>query len=190
MMILAVGTASPLLGAAILFAFTLGTSPIFFTLGVAASHLMKKKAFVYISCLVITILGIISINTGQILRGSPQTLQNYATVIQSIFSNNSPQVQGAVAQVDASGKQEVTINVTSNGYEALSSTLKAGVPTKLTMVSNNVQSCARSFLIPSLGISKILPLNGSTEIEFTPTKSGNLTYTCGMGMYTGSFTVL
>ncbi|CAN5293541.1 hypothetical protein BH10PAT1_BH10PAT1_3460 [soil metagenome] len=189
MMILAVGTGSAVLGAAILLAFTLGTTPVFFTLGVTASHLMKKKAFIYISCFVIIILGILSINTGQILRGSNQTLQNYAIALKSMFGNQ-PQIAGVATKIDADGKQQITINVTSGGYQALSNTLKVGVPTKLIMVSNNVQSCARSFLIPSLGISKILPQDGNTEIDFTPTKAGSLAYTCGMGMYTGSFNVL
>jgi len=192
MMVLAVGSRSAVFGAGILFAFTLGTSPVFFTLGVAASSLMKKKAFVYISSLVIFVLGVLSINTGQILRGSGQTLQNYGTVLKSVFNNSKPtgQVAGTTAQINAQGKQEATINVTSGGYSAPSNVLKVKVPVKLTMVSNNVQGCARSFLIPSLGISKILPQNGNTEIEFTPVRTGPLAYSCGMGMYTGKFNVV
>src|SRR5258708_29201265 len=53
MMVLAVGTRSAITGAAILFAFVLGTSPIFFTIGVAAQELMKKKSFVYLASFVI-----------------------------------------------------------------------------------------------------------------------------------------
>lgn len=192
MMVLAVGSRSPLFGAGILFAFTLGTSPVFFTLGVAASSLMKRKAFVYISSMVIFVLGVVSINTGQILRGSSQTLQNYGTVLKSVFNNSKPtgQVAGTTAQINAQGKQEATINVTSGGYSAPSNVLKVKVPVKLTMISNNAQGCVRSFIIPSLGISKILPQNGNTEIEFTPVKTGTLAYSCGMGMYTGAFNVI
>ena len=94
MMVLAVGTRSAITGAAILFAFGLGTSPVFFTIGVAASSLMKKKSFVYLASFVIIILGILSINSGQVLRGSPQTLQNYWNVIGQTFSiNNSPAIE-------------------------------------------------------------------------------------------------
>ncbi len=193
MMVLAVGTRSATLGAAILFAFVLGTSPVFFMIGVAASSLMKKKSFLYFASFVIVILGVLSINSGQVLRGSSQNLQNYWIAIKTIFSNtNNPSVsnQNGLAKIGSDGKQEVIINAASNGYSSEIKTLKVGVPVKLTMVSHNVQSCAKSFLIPSLGISKILPQDGNTEIEFTPSKTGTLAYTCGMGMYTGSFSII
>ncbi len=185
MMVLAVGTRSGILGAGILFAFVLGTSPVFFTIGVAASSLMKKKGFIYFASFVIIILGVLSINSGQILRGSPQTLQNYWIAL----TQNS-NTGGEIAKINNSGQQEITIIATSNGYSSKTTTLKAGVPVKLTMVSRNVQSCARSFLIPSIHVSKILPQDGITEIEFTPDRAGILSYTCGMGMYTGSFNVI
>ncbi len=191
MMVLSVGSGSAFNGALLMFAFTLGTSPVFFTLGVTALTLLKKKAFIYPASFVIFILGVLSMNSGQVLRGSPHTLQNYGTAIGTIFSNtNRPAVAGAAAQLDSEGKQEVTIDVASSGYSKPSGAIKVGVPVKLTLISNNVQSCARSFLIPKLNVSKILPQNGSTEIEFTPKEIGQLPYTCGMGMYNGQFTVI
>ena len=88
------------------------------------------------------------------------------------------------------GVQEVTIEVTSFGYKSDVKTLKAGIPVKLLLVTKNVQSCARSFLIPSLNYSQILPTNGTTEFDFTPEEVGILNYTCSMGMYTGLFNVI
>jgi sulfite exporter TauE/SafE len=187
MMALAVASASPLYGALIMLAFTFGTSPVFFAMGVAAIELLKKKAFVYITSTAIVLLGFLSINTGQILRGSPHTIQNYWA---AITSSNSTSSRGNVAKLTPDGKQDVVINVRSNGYSTVTQQIQAGVPVKLTLLSTNVTSCAKSFLIPTLGISKILPENGATTIEFTPSKTGTLSYTCGMGMYTGSFNVL
>ena len=40
-------------------------------------------------------------------------------------------------------------------------------------------------MIPSLGISKLLPENGLENISFTPTATGRITFSCSMGMYTG-----
>lgn len=64
------------------------------------------------------------------------------------------------------------------------------MPVKLVIKSQNVQSCARSFIIPTLKINKILPTNGAETIEFTPEELGQLSFSCGMGMYTGSFNVI
>lgn len=177
MMALAISTANPLYGAGIMLAFTLGTAPVFFGMGVAFTKLLQNKSFVYIASIAILLLGINAINSGQVLIGSAHTLQNYYKVI---FNDN------AISKVG----NEVQIDVTNRGYKANINTLKLGVPVKLTLNSKNVTSCARAFVIPSLGINKVLPQNGETVIEFTPKKLGNLTYTCSMGMYTGQFTVV
>lgn len=177
MMLYAIGTSNPFWGAGILFAFMLGTSPVFFAIGIASSELFKKKAFNYIAAAFIFVIGIVSINSGQILRGSVHTLQNYYSVI---VGNQQTSKIGNV----------VNIEITNRGYKSDVNTLKLGVPVKLILKTSNVTSCARAFTIPDLNYFKILPATGTGTVEFTPTKLGNLTYTCSMGMYSGSFTVI
>ncbi len=185
MMIVALGTASPIQSALIMFAFVLGTSPVFFALGVSLTKLMKYKAFNYISAGVITIFAIISLNSAMGLFGSTHTLQNYWAVISG--KTRTQEVKSAgVAQ----GYQEAKITVLNNGYKSDVTSLKVGIPVRLKLVTNNIFSCSRSFTIPSLNISKILPSTGEEVIEFTPTKPGRLAYSCSMGMYTGSFQVV
>lgn len=188
MMVVAVSSGSAISGGSIMFAYTLGTIPVFATLGLGASKLLERKAFAYIGSTLIIILGLLSINTGQVLRGSVHTAQNYWYVITN--PNNEAEASGQIAGVTTDGKQQVTINVESNGYQTSASTLKAGVPVKLTLKTNDVYSCARAFTIPSLKISKVLPVNGEETIEFTPTKTGRLTFSCSMGMYGGEFKVI
>lgn len=177
MMLYAIGSGSPLWGAGIMFAFILGTSPVFFTIGFAATELLKKKSFVYIASIFILIIGLISINSGQILRGSVHTFQNYWAVI------SNKEVTARVGNV-------VNLEVTNSGYKTDVNTLKLGVPVKLILNSKNVRSCARAFTIPDLNYFKVLPETGQEIIEFTPTKLGQLTFTCSMGMYSGSFNVV
>ena len=183
MMLLALGSGSAVWGAGIMLAFTLGTTPVFYLIGLAATEALKHKAFSAAAASFIFIIGTLSINSGQILRGSVHTLQNYWMVL-----------VGTVEEVKAAtvrgGSQEVTIKVTNSGYQSSVNTLKAGVPVKIKLVSENVKSCARAFAIPDLNYFKVLPQTGTEEIEFTPTKLGKLTYTCSMGMYTGSFNVV
>ena len=177
MMLYAIGTGNPVLGAGIMFAFVLGTSPVFFLIGMASQELFKKKAFNYIAAIFIFVIGLISINSGQLLRGSVHTLQNYWKVL--VNSNETARVGNIV-----------NITVTSGGYKTDVNTLKLGEPVTLKLITKDVRSCALAFTIPAYNINKILPSTGTTTIEFTPTKLGNLTFTCSMGMYSGSFNVI
>lgn len=190
MMILAVASGNALTGAGIMFAFTLGTSPVFFGLGLTTLELIKRRAFALVASLVIASLGVLSINTGQVLRGSVHTLQNYWIAATASDQELAVGRGGKVAGVNTEGKQEATINVTNQGYSSSITTLKAGVPVKLNLIANNALGCTRAFVLPSLNISKVLPQNGTEVVEFTPTKAGRLAYTCSMGMYGGSFTVV
>jgi sulfite exporter TauE/SafE len=176
MMIYAIGAGSALGGAGIMFAFILGTFPVFFLFGMASSQIFKNRILTIVASVVIALIGILSINTGQILRGSVHTLQNYWRVI-------APQTAVKAGSV-------VNIEVTNFGYKSDINTLKVGVPVKINLITKNVTSCARAFVIPSLNYSKVLPANGTTEINFTPEAAGILTYTCSMGMYTGQFTII
>jgi sulfite exporter TauE/SafE len=184
MMLLAVSAGNPLTSALILFFFVLGTSPVFFIIGLVASEMFRKRAFSIVAGLVVATLGLITINSGQVLRGSVHTFQNYYRV-----AFNETSGPGNVAQV-TDGFQEVTITVTSHGYTSNVKSLKAGIPVRLTLVTNSVTGCSRAFTIPDHGISKVLPQTGSEILEFTPEKLGNLTYTCSMGMYSGSFNIV
>ncbi len=176
-MLLAIASGNPITAATIMFAFILGTIPVFFAIGLAANELFTHKAFLIIAALVVAIMGIVSINSGQILRGSVHTLQNYWLVI------TGPGEAAKVGNV-------VNIQVTNRGYTADINTVKVGVPVKLILNTNNVTSCARAFTIPSLNFFKMLAATGTETIEITPTKVGRLTYTCSMGMYSGYLNVV
>ncbi|OGM14831.1 hypothetical protein A3D84_04920 [Candidatus Woesebacteria bacterium RIFCSPHIGHO2_02_FULL_42_20] len=188
MMVLAVASGSVFSGAAIMFFFTLGTTPVFGIIGAAALELLSKKPFAYLAASVVTILGILAINTGQVLRGSPHTIQNYIKV--AAKGQDAYTLQGKTAGLDNAGMQVVSIDVSNYGYSASASVLKVGVPVKLKLKTQNVTSCSRAFTIPVLNLTKILPESGEEILEFTPAKPGRLAYNCSMGMYTGSFTVV
>lgn len=182
MLILSMGTGRAMDGALIMFLFTLGTSPVFFALGLTITNIFKHNILSKIAALTIIAIGFSAINNGQVLRDSPHTFQNYKRVI---FGNSV--ANGEVKIID--GYQIVEITATNSGYKTDTKNLKAGVPVKLKVFSKNVQSCARSFIIPSLDVNTLLPVSGEEIIEFTPTKKGLLNFSCGMGMYTGSFNI-
>lgn len=188
MMVLAIASGNALSGAGIMFAYTLGTSPVFFALGVSAAHLMKKKAFNYLTVGLILMLGLMAINTGQIIRGSKHTFQNYMA---AITTPPTKEVNaGKVAGLNAEGFQEVTINVLTGGYMSDVDSIKAGVPTKIKLVTNRTGGCSRAFVIPKLKYQVFLPATGEEIVEFTPAEKGALSYTCSMGMYTGKLNII
>lgn len=181
-MAVAVASGNPFSGAAIMFAFILGTSPVFFILGATVVELLQKKIFSYAAAAIIAVFAVLSINGGLGLTGSPYTLQNYYRAATGEVT------VGSTAAVTG-GVQDVTITVKSTGYIASANTIKRGVPVRLTLTTNNTQGCSRAFTIPDLNISKVLPVTGTTTIDFIPPKAGRLAYSCSMGMYTGAFTV-
>lgn len=187
MMLLAIASGSAFWGALIMGAFTLGTSPVFFGLGIASGKILQHPKLKYFAALVIFVLGISALNTGQILRGSPHTLQNYLAVLG--VGREKDNVLGE-AQVNSEGFQEAEIRVVSGGYKSQVKTLKAGVPTRITLTTKNTKGCARAFTIPEFNILKVLPETGTEIVEITPTKTGRLNFTCSMGMYSGYFEVI
>jgi uncharacterized protein len=187
MMILAISSGSVFWGAAIMFAFILGTSPVFFALGLASTKILSNPKLKLAGAAAILILSFMSINTGQVLRGSPHTLQNYYSALKDKEAQAS---SGKSAVVGAEGSQEAEIRVITGGYRSEVKTLQSGVPVTLKLVTENTLGCSRAFTIPEYNISLILPETGVKTVEFTPTKTGKLTYTCSMGMYTGSFDVI
>jgi uncharacterized protein len=190
MMATAVSTGSPMLGGLVMGAFVLGTSPIFLLLGSAVVALLKRKAFAYVAAIIVMIFGLMSVNGGLVARGSIYTMQNfYQAAVGPSAISRQPSEKDIITAKIVGGKQEVLVTVTNNGYRSDVKALKVGIPVRLTVMTNNVHSCARAFTIPEFNISKVMPVTGSEVIEFTPTKTGRLAYTCSMGMYSGEFTV-
>jgi len=80
------------------------------------------------------------------------------------------------------GKQIIEIRA-KGGYQPRKSLAQAGIPTVLRFDTNGTFDCSSVVRIPSLGISKVLPLSGSTDIDIGNPKLTLLQGTCGMGMY-------
>lgn len=181
MMVLAVGTGDPLMGAAVMFAFTLGTSPLFFALAYMATRLGETMhtRFVTLAAVAVLVLGFFSIEGGWNLLGAPMPFENNGN---AAVAPAAP--AAAPVQTGASGSV-ITINALNTSYSPNVIQAKAGEPVKLQIVTNNTTGCTRAFVIPAMNIQKILPQSGTTVIELPPQQAGTLRYTCSMGMYGG-----
>jgi sulfite exporter TauE/SafE len=182
MMAVAISSGNALQGAALMFAFTLGTSPVFFTIAYLAMKLGSRleKWFMRLVALVILVLGLVSINSGLTLMGSPFSLTAMAQNLKS------QPLQKAVADLPPSDGKNLFLGVENDGYYPQVLHAQAGVSISLSLVTNNTFSCSRAFVIPSLGVEKLLPSTGTESISIPPQASGSvLRFSCSMGMYSG-----
>lgn len=247
MMASAITTGNAITGAFLMFSFILGTSPIFFLVAYFATRLGEKleKYFMRFVAVVVLVLGLITVNTGLNLMGSPLALGNLVSAVSSprVVQAQSPadaspatslseispvctmQTNGtsnsgcgsatkggcpmmnfgnrsaagsvnptAVAVVEVptvipaveDQAQELVIQVENNGYSPEVTHARAGVPSRLVLVSNNVRSCSLAFVIPSLNVQVLLEPTGRHTIEIPAQAAGTrIPFSCSMGMYTG-----
>jgi uncharacterized protein len=188
---LAISSASPLLGAAIMFVFVLGTSPTFLVLGFLATRIRGKfqHIFAVATAMLILFLGVVSLDGGLNLLGSPLAPSRVVASVLQLGRPGSGASGTAVQAQMIGGIQELTINADSHRYSPNYLAAKSGQPLRLRLVTNNNYSCTRAFTIPSLSILKMLPETGETIIDLPPQQSGQLFFTCSMGMYNGTIII-
>lgn len=184
---LAISSANPFVGAAIMATFVLGTTPLFFGLGWITSVLGDnfRGRFLKIAAIALIYLGITSINGALVAWDSPLSIQSITKSIQ----NSSPKTQEKLYS-EAPTTQKAQIDVTARGYSPTLIRVKKGEPVTLTLVGKDAYSCASAFRIPSLGISKNLQPNETYTFSFTPKEAGRIAFTCSMGMYSGVIEVI
>jgi plastocyanin domain-containing protein len=85
--------------------------------------------------------------------------------------------------------QTAHVVITEQGYSRSSIVLRRGVPTRLTFLRQTDATCATEVMIPAYGISRSLPLNTPIAVSFTPKRSGEFNFTCGMNMMRGKLVV-
>lgn len=102
----------------------------------------------------------------------------------------SAQKRGKRGAAKGSGRvQAVRVDLTERGYEPASFKLRRGVPARVTFTRKVSATCATEVVLPEYGIKRALPLDEPVVVEFTPKKSGEFTFSCGMGMLRGSLVV-
>jgi len=184
MMATALGTGSVTMGAALMFAFVLGTSPVFFIIAYLTTELGARleKLFMRFVAVVLLILGFVTMNGGLSVLGSPLSFQN---LTRGLLPSN-----GDSAAVTGSSQSpvgsEIVLNVKNDGYFPGKLSAPADTAFVLNLVTNQTYSCARDFVIPALNVYQLLPDTGTVQVNIpAQVKGSKLFFTCSMGMYTG-----
>ena len=183
MEVLAISSGNPWSGALIMFAFVLGTSPLFLIIGWLTTRFSEsfRAKFFKAAALLVIFIALTSINGALVLSGSKYSFDHWVWAFKQTF------LTSAVASAPTN---DVTINVSNNGYYPHNFSVKVNQPVNLNLVTQGTYSCASVFTIPSLDITKVLSPSGSETVSFTPTKTGLISFACGMGMYTGTINVV
>lgn len=184
MMATALGTGSVFMGAALMFAFTLGTSPVFFIVAYLTTELGAKleKFFMRFVAVVVLVLGLFTFDSGLNLMGSPLSLQN---LTRNWFPSQTEST-AAVESPQPASSDEITLNVRNGGYFPTKLSAPAGKDLTLNLITDQTYSCARDFVIPALDYYELLPDTGTVQVTIPAQEEGStLFFTCSMGMYTG-----
>ncbi|MBA2341575.1 MAG: cupredoxin domain-containing protein [Pyrinomonadaceae bacterium] len=96
--------------------------------------------------------------------------------------------ESVAAALGASGVQEIKVTV-KGGYSPDVIVVKQGAPVRLDFYRDETASCSEQVIFGDFGIARDLPAFKTTQIEFTPEKAGEFTFTCGMSMMRGKLIV-
>ncbi len=83
----------------------------------------------------------------------------------------------------------VRIKVDKNGFSPSSIDVETGHKLNLIFNRADKNNCGNTVVFRKLNIRKSLPVGRDVIVSFTPRKPGQITFSCGMGMYKGSVVV-
>lgn len=83
----------------------------------------------------------------------------------------------------------VHVTVNKNGFSPSSISVEEGFPITLIFKRATKEGCGDKVVFPSLNITRDLPIGKNVTVKFTPDQSGEIAFTCGMGMYKGKIVV-
>jgi len=172
----AMSTGDFLTGAYTMLFFGLGTAPVLLSLGVATSKFKNKKSVVLEKAIgfVVVLFAVYIFANGSALLG---------------WNLNLPTAQSAINVArQTQDEQVVEMAVTSSGYQPSTFEIIQGVPVQWIINGDNITGCTSQIIVPSLNISQKLT-KGENIIRFTPTETGTINFSCGMGMVRGKFLV-
>lgn len=178
MQLYALSTGSPLTGALSMFLFSLGTVPLMFGLGALSSILSRKftHRMMRVSAVLVTVLGVFMFSSGMSLSGFA-------------LPSAGGSAKSGNAAVVRDGVQLITTGLASGRYEPI--TVQKGIPVKWTIQAEDgdINGCNNTMIIPKFNKELKLVI-GDNVIEFTPTESGIIPYSCWMGMIRSQITVV
>jgi sulfite exporter TauE/SafE len=183
MQLLAINSGSAAMGAAIMFAFILGTTPVFFLLGYSATKLGEglQRGFTRFAGALVVLIALYTLNASMNLLQLPVS---YDAVKDSLTADGP-----SVAAVQAADKvQQVVIHAGARGYSPARVSIEAGKKARIIFVTESDAGCSRAFVFQ--GKEYVLPATGRSVLRLPPQEAGTIRYVCTMGMFRGTIKVI
>jgi len=189
--IMAAGTGSMIEGAKLLFIFALGTLPVMLGFGYLTSIISKKATHKILkaSGIIVIILGLVMVNRGLALTGTGYDYNSLTAQVNPFANSNSNGIENTDGvAILKNGYQEIRMEVNRYGWSPDKFVLQKGVPVKWIITGKELNGCNNAIQVPKLGLNFDIK-KGEQIIEFTPTESGTISWSCWMGMIPGVFIV-
>ncbi|MHB8925832.1 MAG: urease accessory protein UreH domain-containing protein [Coriobacteriia bacterium] len=187
--IAAAGAGTPLSGALAMLGFGLGTAPLMLGFGAVSGMLSStfKHKMMTVAAILIALLGLVMLNRGLNLVGSPVTAQS---IQRSVFGAAAPaDTSETQYATGADGVVEVPLLIENVQFVPQTVSIPADKPVRLVVDRREDNACSDQLALPQLGILVDLAPNATTVVEIPATAAGTYTLTCGMGMMSGSLQV-
>jgi hypothetical protein len=140
-----------------------------------------------VAAVFIAILGLVMLNRGLMLVGSPVTVQSIKQAVvgtPTVQPNAEPQYA-----VDTDGVAVVEIAIENTRFLPQAVSIPADRPVRLLVDRREDNSCSDQLAVPQLGVLVDLKPFATTTVDLPAAKAGTYTLTCGMGMMSGSLVV-
>lgn len=189
MMVLAVLSGSPIIGAGILGGFIAGTTPLFSIASALAVTVRQRfeRQFVYATAFLLAGMGIWTLHTAYVVSG----ISTGASIVRTILCTVSVCESFPDKQVVGKVSGEATILISAGGYSVDHEVLRQGDTVTLHIKNTDGYGCQQAFTMAKVGVSKVVPPGTTETITFTvPSGIATLPFSCSMGMFRGKFTVV
>jgi heme/copper-type cytochrome/quinol oxidase subunit 2 len=137
-----------------------------------------------VSAVAVIVFGLVLIDRGSMLVGSPVTFESARRAITGTGSADIARewrVRDGVATFD--------LVISDTRFVPDTVRLPAGRPARIRVDRREAVACSDQLAIPQLGVLADLMPNGITIVEVPAGVAGSYTLTCGMGMMSGTLVV-
>ena len=143
MYLYAMGTGSFFTGVLSLTAFGLGTLPVMIIFGTMATAISKKatKRILKVSAIIVLVLGLIMLNRGLVVMGSPYSLES----IKDTITGTTESATGNI--IIKNGYQEINMEVDKYGWTPDSFVLQKDIPVKWNINVKELTGCNNEIIV-------------------------------------------